>query len=235
MTNCSQDSIAILTWKKDHLSNYLTANKICTKLFGFKKREDIIGVSDDKLPCGVSEFADTFREHDAKVIKTKKPLKLLEIQPCHNNDWRIFITKKSPNFSKDNLVIGTYGQAFDITHLFKNMPDMISLIQKHKKILKQETYTLSENISLSNRQQEIIWHLLRGKSANAIGRELNLSRRTIETYIDVLKYKFGVKQKPELIESCLEHGYLNMLPATLLNKQLSIVLAYNNGSNYNFE
>jgi len=222
--NHIQNIAPVLTWEKDHGSTYLTANETCTTLFGFKKKDDISGMTDHNIPCKLSEFAEVFREHDAQVITTRKALTLLEVQPCHNNNWRIFITIKSPIIDRHDAVTGTYGQAFDLTSLFKNMPSILYQIQNHENNLTQGAYNIGNNTSLSTRQQEVIYHLLRGKSANEIAQQLKLSMRTVEKYIENIKYKFGVSQKKQLIESCIEQGYLNILPISLLQRQLSIIL-----------
>lgn len=56
-----------------------------------------------------------------------------------------------------------------------------------------------ENPALSRRERECLSLLLEGKSAKQSGRVLNLSPRTIETYLDAIKQKFGCRTKLEII------------------------------------
>ncbi|KQM26901.1 response regulator transcription factor [Chryseobacterium sp. Leaf201] len=48
-----------------------------------------------------------------------------------------------------------------------------------------------------------------GFSNKEIGEKLNLSTRTIDTYINRLTEKLGLKTKLHLIRFCVEHGYYN--------------------------
>lgn len=58
----------------------------------------------------------------------------------------------------------------------------------------------SESTSiLSKRENEVLAHLARGKTAKAIGMQLNLSRRTIEHHIANIKYKTNCNSRAELI------------------------------------
>lgn len=60
----------------------------------------------------------------------------------------------------------------------------------------------------SKRQIQCLRYLLRGKSAVYIARMLALSPKTIEYYIDEIKFKMGCATKAEIIEKAIEKGYL---------------------------
>lgn len=53
--------------------------------------------------------------------------------------------------------------------------------------------------ALTARQTQCAEYLLKGKSAKEIALILNLSRRTIEFYIDNIKSKFDCRSRAELI------------------------------------
>lgn len=57
-----------------------------------------------------------------------------------------------------------------------------------------------EDMNLDVRDKEILFHLVRGKTAKMIARILELSYRTIEHRLEKIKYKFGVSSKAELID-----------------------------------
>lgn len=57
----------------------------------------------------------------------------------------------------------------------------------------------SKKIVLSNRQKQCIEHLLKGQTAREIANQLNLSHRTIEHYIELLKIKFDCRNKVQLV------------------------------------
>ncbi len=60
--------------------------------------------------------------------------------------------------------------------------------------------TNAANIGLSDRERQCIHHMCLGLTAKQTGKELSLSQRTIEYYLDNIKNKVGVKSKFKLIE-----------------------------------
>lgn len=61
--------------------------------------------------------------------------------------------------------------------------------------------------SLSKRELQCMFYILRGKSNREIADELKLSKRTIDFYMENIKNKFGCLSKSELIIKAIEIGY----------------------------
>jgi len=55
---------------------------------------------------------------------------------------------------------------------------------------------------------------------------MQISYRTVESYFEKIKLKFGCFNKSKLIEKAISYGYLNKIPQSLFNKQLSVKLEY---------
>ncbi len=70
---------------------------------------------------------------------------------------------------------------------------------------------MTQKIILPKRQQQVLLHLLKGKSAKTIAKEMNASFRTIEYYTEILKIKFDCKTKNKLIEEAYNHGYATIM------------------------
>ncbi|WP_347571405.1 helix-turn-helix transcriptional regulator [Legionella sp.] len=68
---------------------------------------------------------------------------------------------------------------------------------------------------------ECLFYLLRGKTNKEVAKQLHLSPRTIEQYVEQLKNKFVCDKKSELIEFAVNKGYMNIIPSSLLNLRLS--------------
>ncbi|MFT6834741.1 MAG: DNA-binding CsgD family transcriptional regulator [Francisellaceae bacterium] len=60
------------------------------------------------------------------------------------------------------------------------------------------------NLKFTSRELECITFLLKGNTSKQIANELNISFRTIEVYIEQLKFKLNVKSKNDLIRVLLE-------------------------------
>lgn len=72
--------------------------------------------------------------------------------------------------------------------------------------INQHVFKLPQgDVTLSARELICLVHLVRGRTAKEIAQLLNLSPRTIEHYINVIKVRFGVQNKSELIKLVSEY------------------------------
>lgn len=97
-------------------------------------------------------------------------------------------------------------------------------------LIGQDSYMLSQNfndIKLTDRQSEVLFYLLRGKTAKQVGQYLNISARTVHEYMEQLRYKFNVQNKHELIDVAISYGFLNTVPESIFRTQLSVELKDN--------
>lgn len=93
--------------------------------------------------------------------------------------------------------------------------------KKHnpKKFLSNQAVSGKENINLSilsKRELDCVYFITRGFTSKQIGKKLNLSHRTIETYIENIKNKFYLKSKFEIAEK-----FINVTSDYDFNNQLS--------------
>jgi DNA-binding NarL/FixJ family response regulator len=63
--------------------------------------------------------------------------------------------------------------------------------------------------SLSARETQIVRMVVRGHSSNAIGAQLNLSPKTVETYRSRLMAKLGVSDVPALVRLAIREGLIS--------------------------
>lgn len=63
---------------------------------------------------------------------------------------------------------------------------------------------------LSARERQCLQLVAKGLSAKAIAEELELSKRTVETYIDNVKSKLGCINKTELIVVAIKYKYIDI-------------------------
>lgn len=207
-------------WKKDLNLNFVDLNNAAAQAFGFDDIDAAIGKSDYDIPSGLSEFSDVFRTHDTNVIKSAKTLKFLEIQPCANDSWKVLQVEKIPCI-ENGTITGVIGYSIDITKTYMQLDNFL---------LRNENYennSIKNNklmINLTLRESECLFFLLRKCTAKEIARILNLSYRTVEHYIDMLKLKFCCKTSLDLLQVAQNQGYFNIIPPSILQKQLSIVI-----------
>jgi LuxR family quorum-sensing system transcriptional regulator SolR len=75
--------------------------------------------------------------------------------------------------------------------------------------LKIKSYHLKDDIYLSQREKECLSHLSTGKTMKEIARIINISPRTVESYINTIKKKTGFNTKSNLIK--MFYGATNYL------------------------
>lgn len=218
---------------KDNNSVFMYANKAYASIIGVEedKHLDIIGRTDFDMPCETVNCADLFRKQDKSVIDTGNGLKILDIHPFSGNEWKAYIFTKTPLYDRDKNIIGTIFHGEDITH--PNMLELGCFLSKMSSGIKNEllsgqnSFVLNgkiKKIHLSDREEECLFFILRGKTVKLIARFLGLSPRTVEEHVANLKIKLNAQNKYELIDNAIQAGFLSMIPERLLKTQLSIAL-----------
>lgn len=77
---------------------------------------------------------------------------------------------------------------------------------------------------LTAREQETLFLLLYGRKPQYIANIMGISIKTVEGHVARLRTKFAANSKNELIDKALEAGFGSLIPESLLNTQLSVVL-----------
>lgn len=172
--------VPVYTFWKDLNFNYLGCNQALANLVGKQDPLELVGKSDYELWgdfCG-----DIYRESDQKVLDGELLNNVREPQmlPDHS---RIMITinKKLLLDQLNNVVgiIGSYMESVDSVYFGKKDPN-------------------KKNIPISKKQGECLYYLAQGYSSKLIAQEMNLSTRTVEHYVETLKFKLQCENKYQL-------------------------------------
>lgn len=134
-------------------------------------------------------YSPTYQEDMAHIL-----LKLPKVYYC----------QKSSNIIMDiltNMVLTPLKRYQDYITVWEKQPVAAPLFNRDKP--SGELYDLS---LLEIRIMKLCYEGLSNKN---IGEILNLSARTIDTYIKRLTDRLGLKSKIDLIRFCVEHGYYN--------------------------
>lgn len=205
-------------------SELITVNKTGLEWIGFDDDESVFGVSYENLNCKAAEDAELFIHQDKLVQKNRNPIYFIGCYCYANENWKIIFGKKY--LIKDNLhnPLGIVSQFDDITpyQLIDVSRFIVNATDKYynKSHQQQFCFLLSDysidSKKLSQRELECLFFLIRGKTTKSIAKYLNLSPRTVESYIEQIKFKLGCVKKEELIEMAIYKGYMNILPWSLL-------------------
>lgn len=115
----------------------------------------------------------------------------------------IYYCQKNSNIIK-NIVKGKISDNnFDYDSYYKEWQRQPLLVQEYMNRQKKSQEELSPT------EIQLMKFCYEGFSNKEIGEKLNLSTRTIDTYINRLTEKLGLKTKLHLIRFCVENGYYN--------------------------
>jgi len=115
----------------------------------------------------------------------------------------IYYCQKNSNIIK-NIVKGKISDNnFDFESYSKEWQKQPLLVQEYMSRQKKSQEELSPT------EIQLMKFCYEGFSNKEIGEKLNLSTRTIDTYINRLTEKLGLKTKLHLIRFCVENGYYN--------------------------
>ncbi|TDR81491.1 helix-turn-helix transcriptional regulator [Paludibacterium purpuratum] len=227
------DTLSGFVTCKDLQSTHLYTNQQSADLIGLRYKEEAVGMTDLDLPCGAVESAHLFRAQDREVIRTGQPLRILDIHRYAGNQWRTLIAYKTPWRDPAQNIVGTICQSQELDSRW--LLELGVLLGKtadgpmsgNNLLTSRTSYIIGHpglGPKLTQRQQEILFLLLRGRSARLIGRALGIATRTVEWHLVMLKEKFAALSKSELIDKAIELGYLHNLPPGLSKRSLSIIL-----------
>lgn len=191
-------------WKDKQL-RHLGCNANMAALLDFKHAEQIIGLSDADLfyPDAAVEL---YYQHDQLALSGKIVRQVHLYQDAYH-----FITKK-PLLNSDQQIEGVvyHCQPLGDAEFIANLAQTDK--KYHTGKVSYQVAPADNPFHLSKRELQCMFHLLRGKTSKEIAQALQLSKRTIDFYLDNIKNKFGCQNKAALIVAGVEAGYLKYIP-----------------------
>lgn len=185
----------IFLWSKDKKGKYLSCNRVMYNAVGLSHESDMLGLTDFDL-CW-EKLGHLFKRNDDIVMHERKSKVFIEPSQTITGKILNFCTHKQPLLGNRNKILGTIGLAV-------NQIGSVSSIPQHGLVL-STPISINEKIYLSKRYKEIANYLILGKTSKEIAKCLDLSFRTIEFYIAIIKKKFDVTTKSQLIERLLNN------------------------------
>lgn len=184
---------------------YLGCNQNIANLANLSSSECIIGKSiHDILE---KKIAERITNEDETIMLNNKEKILEEIGFDLENQPAIYLSKKIPTHNFKGEVTGLFGISINITRQ-KNIQLIETTLNKFSNyVIEQKYKTLP---TLAKRELECLYFIIRGMTAKQIGKVLNLSFRTVESYIENMKYKFNCTNRSELIGKAIDLGYIHI-------------------------
>lgn len=200
------------------------ANQYTANTVGLNKLNDLIEdpLYYGELPCKAKFLADSFIKEDKQVGNNFEIVNTIARVGYAKNEFKLLLSEKIPLVNRNRELIGYSCSSINITNSqFVNLHPLLNelnsapVTQGQFSLILKDKYT---DMDLSSRETECLFYFMRGNSCSRIANILNLSRRTIEMYIDNVKHKMHCQNKQELIENSISRGFTSIIPKKILNR-----------------
>ena len=197
----------------------------CTDLYveyaGYSSKQDVIGKKDEDFSWQDRASGYQVQERDALDGKIYSVIELATI--C-TGETILLLTNKSPVYADGSEIVSGIKvfsmQVHNKVFLDFLASDPLASLNTNSgyHFLKPENA-----VHLTNKEEVILFHLLRGKTAKMLAKLLDNSPRTIEAHIANMKMKFDCATKADLVSKAFELGYSGYIPESIVvNQQLNI-------------
>lgn len=196
---------------------FLNISDSFATLFGYNNPNNLVGLDDYQLTeyacknpfCGTTKIADEFIAEDEIAYRGGR-IFILEAMRIHDK-LHCFLIYKSP-YHEHNKIKGVYIDMIDLgnvsqlslSHYIKRPNIHIS---EHTKIL-IDAYKAQQKNIFSQRELQCIQLLLQGLIIKDIAAALNLSPRTVESYLNNIKSKLGVNRNTQIISKVMAENLI---------------------------
>lgn len=195
----------IYIWAKDKEYKYLYCNERFAEAAGLDSPEQIVGKSDHQLYW--KQYADYYQLNDSWVMQGNSLKNAPDVIDTVNNIKDILINKNRL-FDSNNQCNGVGGTFVDITG--KQLIKKTGYYDQIKKRYCIDDEVLGK-LYLTVREITVFKHILLGYSARQIGEEIEISAKTVESYIDRVRLKLQAKNKGEIITKAIQFGLTHVL------------------------
>ncbi len=190
-------NLSCTVFAKDSQGKYIEANDVLAKNIGLAKPEDVIGLTDRDIHTFTESESLNLQLNDKKVMRIENTTLFIEPVTLVKNREVVLISQKAPLLTRKNKIAGIMGFSFII-----NKNEFYS--DPSQKI----TPTLEKNKlnshQLSARQLDCLYYLTQGMTAKQIAATLNLSHRTVESYLVTIKNKLNCHSRFELVNRAMQ-------------------------------
>jgi DNA-binding CsgD family transcriptional regulator len=202
-------------------SSYLYTNPMMTKVLGYNKLEEVIGIHDYDMRSPASEAAELFNINDKKILSDGART-FLNVYPYPYGKTIGLYVIKAPYTSENREEKTVICNAIPIFRN-QNILHQLTSVQGFKSGGIYEFSHNYDDLDLSKRQAECFYFTLKGKSTKEIARILSISARTVQGHIEEVKLKLSVRTRSELFDFAFEHGLTQIIPTTLFQNEIFLL------------
>lgn len=199
---------------KDKDSTFREINNTSLQSIGFECSEEIIGYKDSDLKP-FQKNADRYRKQDCYTMEGNCQLNVESLSDLAGNRNLYFI-QKTPWLNEYNKIIGVMGFGFSMTrNNFKSiLMDFAALKLGFKDFFQNNDLTKTfsyGSFRFSRREAQIVSYLLKDYKPKTIAQKLSISTRTVEHYIETIRFKANIEQEKDFINRAFDTGFIELM------------------------
>jgi len=210
---------------------YLDLNAASAYLHGFKSREHALESESIFMLNDMVNFIEQLQQQTSEVIQNHQPMTLLNILPSFSDNRKtVQLVRKLPLSLPNSNVKGIvgYGNFIENSDFNDFLKQLMQLDVQHCTNIHQgkRSYTVGhfKQANLSKQEKTCLFFVIRGQSAQQIANQMNLSKRTVESYLDHVKVKLNCYTRSEMIEKAIDLGYVHIIPHTIFETYGSFII-----------
>jgi DNA-binding CsgD family transcriptional regulator len=207
----------LVVWMRPD-AQFMCANQRAMSAMGFAGVTQLVDRYPRDMNSESSKLHDQFVANIRYVSQNQCPVVSVYSVYLADQRWALFIGEEQPLLDGNQSIVGVSSHTTEVTATLM-APHLAQLFMDHRKKggikMQQGLFHYSEcyeDWNLSPRQGECLFWLLKRKSASEIGALLGLSKRTVESYIRLIKSKFQVHTVSELSDFADEQGLQSYIP-----------------------
>lgn len=210
----------IISGIKSVNNEYIAISSGAINYIGFDSINQVIGRNDYDLAEEVfssseidtSLVAESFIEQDEYALRGETVFIFICVYV--NSELRFSIIHKTP-YIEHNKIVGSHFHEINLTNV--NSHVIKSYLSNPEIKITDSTYAHleinnilpgSRKYNFSRRELQCMNLLVKGLSAKGIALQLNISTRTVESYLNSVKAKLGVHKTTEIVARVLQEGLL---------------------------
>ncbi|OEE90499.1 helix-turn-helix transcriptional regulator [Enterovibrio norvegicus FF-162] len=208
-------------------STFVHVNKEFSELVGAISPDALVGKTDFDMSQPLSAYAKIFQQQDIQVMKSGRCMRVLNVHPYPDGQWRAHIFTKVPWYSDNGQIKGIlfHGQAVNNSAMLEVGQWICKAIGHEPPCPPTKESEHCHQPPLTPRESEVLFLHLYGKKPQSIAKILVVSVKTVENHFANLRIKLGASSKTELVDKALELGIGSCIPDTLLRQQMALVIS----------
>ncbi|HEV2614578.1 MAG TPA: helix-turn-helix transcriptional regulator [Gammaproteobacteria bacterium] len=190
----------------DPENKIIDGNEGAVEIASAKSIHDLRGNTVKKF---VGKELDDLVSKNNRMVLQSESMNVIEESGIRVNNTFVSVMSFKLPWYYDNKIIGLLGCSIKMDamslHNFGNA--FLALMSTGLINATHSPIKTHHGIYFSRREEEVLAQLVRGKTAKQIGEKLNLSPRTIESYVENMKIKTNCQSKAELIDKFVDEFF----------------------------